>query len=280
MKMQADRRALDKIFKRRDRYEIPEWQRDEVWTLERKQSLIDTVLRGWKLPKFYFAKISDNPEEFEVVDGQQRLMAIFEFFENNLALSKESAKQFAGGLYSDLPDDLVDAFDDYEIEYDLITESTEKDLKEFFQRLQGGLPLTASEKLNSVHSNLTNYTRQLAKHNFFKNKVAISNTRMSHFDIVSKVAAIQVDGIATGLRFNDLKDTFEAQANFSPQSNVAKKLRNTFDFLDRVFPKKNRILRNRSTIQSFATLASLVVDSGQADGCEERLRRFFERAPR
>jgi hypothetical protein len=99
---------------------------------------------------------------------------------------------------------------------------------------------------------------------------------MSHFDIVSKVAAIQVDGIATGLRFNDLKDTFEAQANFSPQSNVAKKLRNTFDFLDRVFPKKNRILRNRSTIQSFATLASLVVDSGQADGCEERLRRFFE----
>ena len=29
MKMVAERRALDKIFKRRDRYEIPDWQRDK-----------------------------------------------------------------------------------------------------------------------------------------------------------------------------------------------------------------------------------------------------------
>lgn len=32
MKMTAGRRALDKLYKRRDRYEIPEWQRGEVWT--------------------------------------------------------------------------------------------------------------------------------------------------------------------------------------------------------------------------------------------------------
>jgi uncharacterized protein with ParB-like and HNH nuclease domain len=49
--MLSERRALDKIFKRRDRYEIPEWQRDEVWPEEKKQLLIDSVLRGWKLPK-------------------------------------------------------------------------------------------------------------------------------------------------------------------------------------------------------------------------------------
>ena len=84
MKMTARRRALDKIYKRRDRYDIPDWQREEVWSKGRKQKLIDSILRGWRLPKFYFLLTSDEPEEFEVVDGQQRLLAIWEFFDPRL----------------------------------------------------------------------------------------------------------------------------------------------------------------------------------------------------
>ena len=78
MKMTSEKRAIDKLYRRRDRYEIPDWQRSEVWSTERKQTLIDRILHGWKLPKFYFLKLSD--EEIWVVDGQQRLNAIFEFF--------------------------------------------------------------------------------------------------------------------------------------------------------------------------------------------------------
>ena len=84
MKMTAGRRALDKIYKRRDRYEIPDWQREEVWDDERKQQLVDSILRGWKLPKFYFLKVAED--EYEVVDGQQRLSAIFEFLDGALVL--------------------------------------------------------------------------------------------------------------------------------------------------------------------------------------------------
>lgn len=39
-----------------------------MWDLPRKQSLIDSILRGWRLPKFYFATSA-----YDVVDGQQRL---------------------------------------------------------------------------------------------------------------------------------------------------------------------------------------------------------------
>ena len=67
MKMTAQKRALDKIYKRRNRYEIPEWQRGKVWDRAKKQKLIDTILRGWKLPKFYLLKNSNAPEEFEVL---------------------------------------------------------------------------------------------------------------------------------------------------------------------------------------------------------------------
>ncbi|PYJ86443.1 MAG: hypothetical protein DME22_05285 [Verrucomicrobia bacterium] len=69
MQMRAEKRALDKIYKRRDRYEIPDWQREEVWSDEKKRLLIDSILRGWKLPKFYFLKVSSDPDEYEVVDA-------------------------------------------------------------------------------------------------------------------------------------------------------------------------------------------------------------------
>jgi uncharacterized protein with ParB-like and HNH nuclease domain len=185
MQMISKKRALDKLYKRRDRYEIPDWQREEVWDTGKKQQLIDSILRGWKLPKFYFLKTADEPEEFEVVDGQQRLTAIFDFFDNVLPLSTISAKAFKGRLYKDLPSNISDGFDDFEIEYDEISDADETDLKAFFQRLQQGLPLTSSEKLNSVHSNLRNFCRELAKYSFFKNKVSFSEKRYAFFDVAS-----------------------------------------------------------------------------------------------
>src|SRR5260370_18183220 len=100
MKITAGRRALDKIYKRRDRYEIPEWQRGGVWDKGKKQQLIDSILRGWRLPKFYF--VQSEGESYEVVDGQQRLTAIYDFFSNELELSESSQTLFGGPCYRDL----------------------------------------------------------------------------------------------------------------------------------------------------------------------------------
>ena len=223
MKMRTKTRAIDKIYRRRDRYEIPEWQRQEVWSQSKKQNLIDSILRGWKLPKFYFLKLSDEPEEYEVVDGQQRLVAIFEFFDNELELPEEAAKEFGGEYYKDLRDKYADGFVDYEIEFDEIEDATEEDVKVFFQRLQDGLPLTSSEKLNSVHSKLRDFLMKQTKHPFFK-KVTASNNRYGHFDILAKTSAIEIDGIEVGLRYDDLRAVFESQAAFSPRSNVANRI--------------------------------------------------------
>jgi Protein of unknown function DUF262 len=276
MQMRSESRELDKIYKRRDRYEIPDWQREEVWSNAKKQLLIDTILRGWRLPKFYLLKVSSDPDEFEVVDGQQRLMAIFEFMDDELTLSDASSKEFRATHYSKLPEAVADRFDDYKIDYDEITDATDKELKEFFQRLQEGLPLTSSEKLNSVHSSLRDFTRRLAKHTFFKDKVTINDKRYAHFDIVAKVVALEIEGIESGLRYDDLKAVFESQVNFSTRSNVAQRLRTAFDYLDRVFPARSPTLRNRTLVQSFATLVCRVISADKEDGSEKTMQRFLE----
>lgn len=273
MRMTAGRRALDKVYKRRDRYEIPEWQRGEVWNSQRKQQLIDSILRGWKLPKFYFVKWDED--EYEVVDGQQRLTAIYEFFANELPLSEDSAATFGGSYYKDLKQKVSDAFDDFEIEYDEIEDASEEDLKQFFQRLQQGLPLTSSEKLNSVHSKLRDFARTLVKHTFFKASVVAADTRLAHFDIAAKSAAIEIEGIDTGLRFEDLKAIFDAQKNFSFSSAVAKRITGALDFLSKSFPTREQSLKNRTVVQSLVTFVCRLIETGKATGMERNVAQFF-----
>src|SRR5947209_4247758 len=101
MKMTSEKRAIDKVFRRRDRYDIPDWQRGEVWDRGKKQRLIDSILHGWKLPKLYLVQASGD--NYLVEDGQQRLTAIFEFFSNELPLSADTEKKFSGRFYKNLP---------------------------------------------------------------------------------------------------------------------------------------------------------------------------------
>ncbi len=55
---------------------------------------------------------------------------------------------------------------------------------------------------------------------------------------------------------------------------VAHRLIATFDYLDKAFPTKSPELRNRSIVQSIATLAARVVATGRGAGYEERFRAF------
>jgi uncharacterized protein with ParB-like and HNH nuclease domain len=99
-------------FKRMNKGEIdlaPEYQRGKVWSRKRQALLIDSMLRGYDLPKFYLREVPEGPDE--VVDGQQRLNAIAAFFANELPLPRESG-DLAGKRYEQLPTDISDDIDD------------------------------------------------------------------------------------------------------------------------------------------------------------------------
>ena len=71
------------------------------------------------MPKFYLLTLSKD--EIEIVDGQQRLNAIFEFFGNELASRRSPRK--TSEYYGELPQKHADAFDDFEFGFDLIEEA-------------------------------------------------------------------------------------------------------------------------------------------------------------
>lgn len=65
-----------------------QYQRKLVWTLEEKEKLIDSLLRGYPIPLILLATrpLADGSREFEILDGMQRLNAVFSFIENRFAL--------------------------------------------------------------------------------------------------------------------------------------------------------------------------------------------------
>src|SRR5262245_19291844 len=86
----------------------PYFQRRKVWTRPAQVYLIDTILRGLPMPKVFLRTRIDatTRRSFrEVVDGQQRLNAIFSFVRDEFALSAR-ARDLRGLKFSTMSEEL------------------------------------------------------------------------------------------------------------------------------------------------------------------------------
>jgi len=73
---------------RENRYSVNRrYQRKLVWTVDEKRRLIDSIRRGLPVPLFLVAEVGESVDRaFEVIDGMQRLNAIFSLIENEFDL--------------------------------------------------------------------------------------------------------------------------------------------------------------------------------------------------
>lgn len=73
-----------------------DYQRKLVWTLEEKVKLIDTILNGYTVPMFLFGASlnSVGKEQLEIIDGLQRLNAIFSFIFNEFYITIGGQKMY------------------------------------------------------------------------------------------------------------------------------------------------------------------------------------------
>ncbi len=62
------------------------YQRKLVWSIEEKEAFIDSVYRKYSVPLFLFAQPKADVQQYEIIDGMQRLNAIFGFIENEFGL--------------------------------------------------------------------------------------------------------------------------------------------------------------------------------------------------
>ena len=255
----------------------PDFQRPPVWSRSQKQLLIDSILRGYDIPKFYWRKTGANPDKYDVVDGQQRLRAIFEFHAGEFSMPKDSDPIDGVALsklkYADLSDDIRLKFDTYSLDVIVLTDTDEDEVREMFLRLQNGTTLKAQEKRNAMPGKMRAFIKELASHPFFVN-CAFANSRFTFDLIAAQVTALELNGGPCNIKNANLNAMYEDQIDFDVSSLKAKKVRRVLDYLLEVFPDKTPELE-RFSVVSLYSLVSHCLEKYVMKGRQAQLREWF-----
>lgn len=239
----------------------PDFQRPAVWSLAQKQLLIDTILREYDVPKLYWSRTGTKPDRYAVVDGQQRLRAIWEFFENKFSLPADAddidGDKVANCGYKELPDELRMKFDVYPLDIVLLEDTNEDEAKEMFLRLQNGTTLKAQEKRNAYPGKMRNFVHTLAKHNLFIRKVGFANHRLTYDLVAAQLVCLELVGGPRNVKNADLNKMYKEEIQFDERSEVAKTVVKNMDILDQVFEDKTPELERFNIIALYCVLREL-----------------------
>ncbi len=239
----------------------PDFQRPAVWSAGQKQLLIDTILRDFDVPKLYWRKTGSKPDTYDVVDGQQRLRTIWEFFDGGFKLPKDAdqidGEDIANCKYNDLPDELRMRFDVYALDVVVLEDTDEDEVREMFLRLQNGTTLKAQEKRNAYPGRMRDFIRELSKHEFF-GRVGFSNARFTHDLVAAQMVCLEIAGDPTNIKNADLNRMYEGNKDFDIRGPIAKSVRRVLDLLAEVFPEKTPELERYNVIALYCAISELL----------------------
>lgn len=221
----------------------PKFQRRAVWSPQSKSYLINTILLGLPLPLFFLRQNTDpmtRKTVREVVDGQQRLRAIFDFIDNGFQLRKVQNEEYGGRYFSELPTEIQSDFLSYELTVNVLIDLDDTDVLDIFARLNSyGVKLNSQELINAKYFG---YFKQLAfklGFDFAKyweiNKI-FSNAqimRMKEAEFVSELLVVMLDGI------QDLKviDKYYAKFDetFDNRVEISDRFEQTMDYIANLY---------------------------------------------
>ena len=133
----------------------PKYQREFIYNEKQRDAVIRTVISGFPLNTMYWMKNADG--SFEVLDGQQRILSICQYYNNDFSLDYK----YFNNLLKEEQDKILD--------YPLMVyfcEGTDKERLDWFKTINiAGVKLTDQEMRNAVYTGpwLTDAKRYFSK---------------------------------------------------------------------------------------------------------------------
>lgn len=280
--------SVEWLWKNRDQIdENPAYQRrGNVWSQKDKAFLIDSILNGYDIPKMYLADFTSakNPwnkkkKRYAVIDGKQRLEAVTEFFDGELALNKnfqyvaDASLELGGLTYKDLAlkyPELAQKFCNYQLVImGVITEEMGK-INELFIRLNRSKPLVGAEIRNAMQGRVPPLIRKLAGHKFFKTRIAFETGRLQDRNAAAKLLLLEFRG-----QFVDTKkaqlDGFVQEfidegirAQLTSFKVTAQSCRKVLNDMTQVFIERDPLLRSQGPLTVYYWLVKKNASSKKA----------------
>jgi hypothetical protein len=264
---------------------FPEYQREPtVWNREKKQLLIDSMLRGFDIAPIYFFKSGES--EIDCIDGRQRINAImsflgkndeyatedngFSFHSTNEVFEEENPFSIIEGKCFEEPEfeAFRDAFNSYELNIVQVSEVDEpEELNLQFLRLQMGSILNSGEKLHAMTGDMRDFIfEHFGKHEFFRT-INIPYRRYAREQVAAQIAChvftlLNFSSFAR-TRYLDLQLFFKRYRTIeSNDQQVTRNMITAATSILRSLDQNAGMLRNRALTVSFFLYARELIESG------------------
>jgi len=286
-----DLRMADMLYANR------EYQRGAVWSTMQKKLLVDSVLRGYPIPLIYLHYISKEVaghriDKFEVIDGQQRINALYEYREGSFKLfdpqieADADEAQFpnfvqqqpctwGGKRFDELAPELQNKMLKTPLAIVLVKTDIADEARDLFIRLQSGMPLNSQEKRDAWPGNFTEYILKIGGkpeiprypgHEFFRDVMKAKATNRGEYrQLAAQIVILYQTRRQTG-KFCDINaDALDAfyhkHLDFDRNSDDAKRFSQILDVLTHLLGdgKRNKI-RGHEAIGLVLLVDSLLDD--------------------
>lgn len=222
-------------------YLQPKFQRRKVWRPIARSYLIDTIIRGLPMPKIYY-RMQINPESIksvrEVVDGQQRLDAIFSYIDGEFSVSRSHMSIASGKRFSKLAESVQSSILSYDISADLLIGADDAQVLQIFARINSySVSLNSQEKRNAKyfgHFKDLAYNLGTSHLEFWTGRKILTNQKIARMGEAELTSELLV-GLIAGLQ--DKKASLDRfyktyEDTFPQEKEIASKFEKTMRWID------------------------------------------------
>ena len=269
---QLEARTLIWWRNRRDKIDMdpPYQRRGRLWSDSDKAYLIDSIINQYDVPKLYVADftwgnstLNKRSLPYAIIDGKQRLEAIFDFFAGRIVLNDDfvyldNPSLKMGGLgYQDLKhnySEIAEDFDNYNLMVMSVVARSEEPIAELFVRLNRSKALTGAEVRNAMSGPAPEMTRQIAKHEFFSVNVNFYTKRGQDLNAATKVLLFEYHGDVRETKKSSLDTFVKATRDKEARESLRSAGRWVLDVLDdmaSVFLPKDQLLASSGSFPAY-----------------------------
>ena len=225
--------SIFELKRRKDRGDLQlqlSYQRKNIWPTVKKSKLIESALLLIPVPEIYLAEKQDGTRE--VIDGQQRLLAFFEFLDNRYELSNLYVLRYLNGKkFKNLKSQEQRKIEDYPLHIFTIKKESHPDIKfDVFLRINQGL--NAQEIRQYIYrGDGINLIKKMASNPAFKEIIERTNLQVSRLkdeELVLRFLSFYLNGyqLYTGDMISFLNETL---VNFDLYRNILDNIEIVFD---------------------------------------------------
>ncbi|UOQ69035.1 DUF262 domain-containing protein (plasmid) [Hymenobacter volaticus] len=248
----------------------PLYQRKgQLWSDRDKAFLIDSVINKFDIPKIYVADftfgnsngldLNPSRKSYAIIDGKQRLEALFDFIDNKIALNNDfvymddPTVELGGLTYKDLKvkfPRIANNFDNFPLNVMSVITDQEGMINELFVRLNKSKPLTGSELRNAMEGLVPKLIQDISNHYFFKKNIKFNIARAQDLNTAAKLLLIEFRGKFVNIKKIDL-DRFVSEAKEAESSNfdsAEKRVNSILALMHEAFEEKDLLLKTSGVI--------------------------------